>query len=103
MEIVFAVFLLTLMRMGLRNPIILVVNAKPHYHSSVREYLERSGLEALQHPAYSPDMNPFHFDIFRRIKRALKGRRFRNVPTLVSAVMYRIDELNESHVVISRG
>jgi hypothetical protein len=51
-------------------------NAKPHYHEIVTNFLVERKWEILEHPAYSPDMNPCDFDGIARIKRPLKGIRF---------------------------
>jgi histone-lysine N-methyltransferase SETMAR len=32
--------------------------------------------EAVEHPAYSPDLAPYDFHLFRPLKEVLRGRRF---------------------------
>jgi histone-lysine N-methyltransferase SETMAR len=85
-----------LIRALISHPIILMDNARPHYHQVVRDYLERRGWEILHHSPYSPDMNPCDFDGIERIKKTLKGRHFHDEAGLVAAYSARIDDLNES-------
>jgi hypothetical protein len=79
------------------NPLILMDNARPHYHRVVTDYLMRLDVEVLEHHAYSLDMNPCDFDAIHRIKSGLKGISFPSPATLVAAYDKRIRELNEAH------
>jgi transposase len=79
------------------NPVILMDNARPHYHRVVTDFLMRRDWEVLKHPAYSPDMNPCDFDAIHRIKSGLKRISFPSPATLVAAYDKRIRELNEAH------
>ena len=47
-------------------------NAHPH----TLETLKQQKWEAMEHPAYSPDLAPSDFHLFRPLKNALQGRRF---------------------------
>lgn len=85
-----------LIRAHILHPIILMDNARPHYHQFVRDYIDRRGRQILDHSSYSPDMNPCDFDAIERIKSALKGRRFHDEAGLVAATSGQIDDLNES-------
>jgi transposase len=86
-----------LIQVRVDNPVILMDNAKPHYHRVVTDFLMRRDWEVLEHPAYSPDMNPCDFDAIHRIKSGLKGISFPSPATLVAAYDKRIRELNEVH------
>ena len=86
-----------LIKHNIKHPVILMDNARPHYHRVVLDYLERRDWEILEHPAYSPDMNPCDFDAFHRIKRGLKGISFPSPAILVASYDQKIRELNEAH------
>ncbi|PNF29904.1 hypothetical protein B7P43_G07269, partial [Cryptotermes secundus] len=61
----------------LSNGIVLLHdNARSHTANSVRNTLQRSGWEVLQHPPYSPDLSPCDFHIFEDLKRGIRGHRF---------------------------
>jgi hypothetical protein len=85
-----------LIQAGIHHPVILRNNAKPHYHHIVTEYLQRRDWDVLDHPPYSPDMNPCDFDAIHRIKLVLKGVVFPSPAMLVTAYNRRIRELNEN-------
>ncbi|GFX24036.1 histone-lysine N-methyltransferase SETMAR [Trichonephila clavipes] len=36
----------------------------------------------IEHPPYSPDLNPPEFFLFPRLKLALKGKRFNDIPDI---------------------
>ncbi|GFW96928.1 histone-lysine N-methyltransferase SETMAR [Trichonephila clavipes] len=55
-------------------------NAYPHTANIVRQFLAEKGMEQIQHPSYSPDLNPSDFYLFSRLKLALKGKRFDDIP-----------------------
>jgi hypothetical protein len=40
------------------HPIIIMDNARPHYHQDVMDYIDRREWEILDHSSYNPDMNP---------------------------------------------
>jgi len=42
----------------IRNPIILQDHATPHERTDVQNYITGQGWEILDHPAWSPDLNP---------------------------------------------
>lgn len=51
-------------------------NAKPHKSKKTLDKIERMGWEALLHPAYSPDLAPSDYHLFRSMQHSLAGRRF---------------------------
>ncbi len=87
---------LKLIQAGIHHPVILMDNAKPHYHHIVTEYLQRRDWDVLDHPPYSPDMNPCDFDAIHRIKLGIKGVVFPSPAMLVTAYNRRIRELKEN-------
>jgi len=68
-------------------------NARPHTAVIIKQFLAKSGIVALNHPSYSPDLSPADYFLFPKIKTALKGHRFddrkdieKNVTAQLSAV-----------------
>jgi histone-lysine N-methyltransferase SETMAR len=55
------------------------INARPHASGAVLEILEKYGWQLLPHPLYSPDMSPPAFDLFAKLKKPLRGKRFRSL------------------------
>jgi len=51
-------------------------NARPHTTAHTLETLKQLKWEVMEHPAYSPDLAPSDFHLFRPLKNALWGRRF---------------------------
>lgn len=60
--------------------------APAHRAGSVVRYLRYHGVDTIQHPAYSPDLNPCDYWFFNRIKRIIRGHRFRDTNALMAAV-----------------
>ena len=81
-------------RERIRRPLILHDNARPHVHSEVRAFMSRHRWEQLEHPPYSPDLNPCDFDGIIRIKRPLKGNRYSDEQELITAVKEIIHDIN---------
>ena len=56
--------------------ILLHDNAHLHTVNLVRDKLQRFGWKTLQHPPYSPDLDPCDFHIFGDLKKDIRGRQF---------------------------
>ncbi|PNF23498.1 hypothetical protein B7P43_G06514 [Cryptotermes secundus] len=54
-------------------------NAPAHTALTVRQFLTSNNMVIVPHPPYSPDLAPSDFFLFPRMKRSLKGKRFRDV------------------------
>ena len=55
-------------------------NAKPHTAiRTKKKIVELEGIELLPHPAYSPDLAPSDYYLFRSLAHFLRGRSFSNV------------------------
>jgi histone-lysine N-methyltransferase SETMAR len=87
-------------RKRIRRPIILIDNVRLHFVPEVMEFIEQENWEILPHPPYSPDLNPCEFDVFHRIKRPLKGRRFENPQELRRESERVIEQINQNHTLI---
>ena len=69
------------------------INARPHASGAVSEILENYGWQVLPHPPYSPDMSLPAFHLFPKLKKPLRGKRFRSneeVSNEVTRVIRRI-------------
>ena len=52
-------------------------NSKPHTAKKTKEKFEElEGVELLPHPAYSPDVAPSDYGLFRSMQHFLKGHQF---------------------------
>jgi transposase len=54
-------------------------NALAHDALAVREFMAKRSIMKLNHPPYSPDLAPFNFWLFPKLKTALKSRRFSDI------------------------
>ncbi|GFV71560.1 putative mariner transposase [Trichonephila clavipes] len=54
-------------------------NAPAHSALSVKRFLAKHSIPVLEHPPYSPDLEPCDFYLFSKVKSALKGTRFESV------------------------
>ena len=61
-------------------------NAPAHKSATVQEYLKESGLDVLDHHPYIPDLSPWDFWLFPRLKEMLAGHRFKSRCGIGSAV-----------------
>ncbi|GFT67228.1 uncharacterized protein TNCV_783701 [Trichonephila clavipes] len=48
----------------------------------IRRFLAKKGVGQIEHPPYSPHLNPPDFFLFPRLKFALKGKRFDDIPDI---------------------
>jgi len=64
-------------------------NAHTHTEAHTLENLEQLKWDAMEHPAYSPDLAPSVFHLFGPLKNALRGRRFSCDDDDVKAVVHQ--------------
>ena len=78
-----------------QNPIILHYNARSHTASAVTDLLRRWKWEILEHPQYSPDMNPSDYDLFAKVKEPLQGTLYNTRDVLIRAMGRSIRNINK--------
>lgn len=61
-----------------KGPILLHDNARPHVSRKTLQKLNDLGYETLPHPAYSPDLSPTDYHIFKHLDNFIKGRVFKS-------------------------
>ena len=74
------------------------INARPHASGAVSDILEMYGWQVLPHPPYSPDLSPPAFDLFPKLKKPLRGERFRSVKEVSNEVTRVIRRINNEGV-----
>lgn len=67
-------------------------NAPSHTAHVTVDTLTKLKFELLPHPAYSPDLAPSDFHVFRKLKSDMKGKRFNDDEEVKAAVMTWLDE-----------
>jgi len=62
------------------------INARPHASGAVSEILEKYGWQVLPHPPHSPDISTPALDLFPKLKKPLRGKRFRSIEEVSNEV-----------------
>ena len=63
---------------GLSGVHLLHDNALSHKYEVVKSFLASEKVKGLNHPPYSPDLSPFDFFLFPRLKKMLSGNTSRS-------------------------
>ncbi|KAL4478243.1 hypothetical protein ABPG72_016555 [Tetrahymena utriculariae] len=67
---------------GKRKIILLHDNARPHVSKFTTNIIQELGWEVLPHPAYSPDLAPSDYHLFRSMEHYLREKQFNNIQDL---------------------
>ena len=70
-------------------------NTKPHRTWITNEFLLENHVEQYQNLAYSPDLSPFDFFLFPKLKKQFRGIRFNDDNDMVTALEQAIDSLTK--------
>jgi histone-lysine N-methyltransferase SETMAR len=57
-------------------------NTPAHDELRVHEFVAKKSITKMDHPPYSPDLAPCNFWLFPKLKNALKGQRFADIPDI---------------------
>jgi len=68
-------------------------NAPAHTALSIREFLVKKNIPVLPHPPYSPDLAPYDFYLFPKLKLKLKGHHFRTMENIQKTVADELQTL----------
>jgi len=82
--------------------LILHDNARPHASGAVSEILEKYGWQVLPHLPYSPDMSTPDFDLFPKLKKPLRVKRFRSIEEVSNEVTRVIRRINNEGVLTNK-
>ena len=70
-------------------------NGPAHNALSVKQFLANKNITVLEHPPYSPDLAPYDFYLFPKIKSVLKGTHFVSVENVKAKKPEILNSLTE--------
>ena len=74
------------------------INTRPHASGAVSEILDKFEWQVLLHPPYSPDMSPPACDLFPKLTKPHRGKRFRSTEEVSNEVTRVIIRINNEGV-----
>ena len=72
------------------------LNAPPHKTKKVNEFLMQKQICFIDHPPHSPDLSPCDYFLFPKLKTAMKGASYDDVPTTQSAVTQVVKNISKT-------
>jgi len=78
------------------NAILLHDNAGAHTANVVTDLPRRWRWEMLEQPSYTPDMSPYGYDLFAKMKEPLRGIRYNTRGAIIRAVGRSLLHINRS-------
>lgn len=81
---------------GTRPVILLQDNARPHTSKKSMDHLTSLGWEVLPHAAYSPDMAPSDYYLFRSLQHHLADSQFQNIEDVKKSIAKYIESKSPS-------
>lgn len=70
-------------------------NAPPHKTKKVNEFLMQKQICVIGHPPYSPDLSPCDYFLFPKLKTAMKGAFYDDIPAIQAAVTQVLKSIPE--------
>lgn len=77
-----------------KGPILLHDNARPHVSRITTQKLHDLKYEVLPHPAYSPDLSPSDYYMFKHVDKFLTNKMFRNEGDIQNAILQFFESRN---------
>ena len=77
-----------------QNPIILCDSAWNHTAAIVMDLLRRWQWEILEYPLCPPDMSPWNYYLFTKVKESLRGTQYNTRDELIRAIEWSIRNVN---------
>ena len=75
------------------DDVLIYDNATPHKSNTIKTAIGRYNWEMLLPPTYSPDLRPYDFDVFPKLKVKFRGVRFEYLAELKYAVAMQFHRL----------
>ena len=70
-------------------------NAPCHTSLLVWQFLSSKNITVCPHPPYSPDLAPYNFWLFSKVKMTMKGRRFESIQDIKAATTAQLKTLTK--------
>jgi len=70
-------------------------NAPAHNALGIREFLAKNNIAVLEQPPYSPDLVPYDFLLFPKLKKVIKGTCFQDSEAIITAVTRELRAIPE--------
>jgi histone-lysine N-methyltransferase SETMAR len=71
-------------------------NAPTHTFLKTTVFVNNNNMVIIPHPPYSPDLTPYDFALFPKLKMKLKGRRFETVSDIQRESQAALDSIKEN-------
>ncbi|KYN09459.1 PREDICTED: uncharacterized protein LOC108769730 [Trachymyrmex cornetzi] len=71
-------------------------NAPAHTSLLVREFLAKNNTLMMPQPPYSPDLAPYDFFLFPKLKRPMKGRRYATIEEIKTASKEELNKITKN-------
>ena len=73
-------------------------NASSHKCEVVKTFLASEKVKVLNHPPYSPDLSPYDFFLFPRLKIMLSGNEYTSRSSLGSAIYQCLQQIQKKTI-----